>query len=208
MKSLFKHVLIKFEKDSALKEKINYNGTEFYVAADFNPELYANVDGVIHGECTLLDVEGEPIKHGDHIAIDYRVVAQYEWVGMSKTSAGHKVYKNRVDVDDDVFWKVSVDFVQAVKRGNRWVAVGEYCLLKPIEKPKAEVLQLDGVGAFVDANNGGVVEGKAKWVSGNIPEMQEGDIIAFEEKYRAEYEFSDAEKFVILPSMFIMAKYN
>lgn len=208
MKSLFKHVLIKFEKDSALKEKINYNGTEFYVAAEFNPELYANVDGIIYGECTLHDVEGEPIKHGDHIAIDYRVVAQYEWVGMSKTSAGHKVYKNRVDVDDEVFWKVSVDFVQAVKRGNRWVAVGEYCLLKSIENPKSEVLELEGVGAFLDSSKGGVVKGKAKWVSGNISDIEEGDIIAFDEQYRAEYEFSDAEKFVILPSMFIMAKYN
>lgn len=194
MQLLNNKIFIQYEDGSnPIKEFYTLDdGQKLYISGEERPEW--------HAKCIAIVAESgvNGIVKGDRVLVDYRVMFRYKWVGETR------VYENEITLPDgrDVFVCPN-DLIIAVYKEGKWVAYGDYCLLKE-HLPEDKT-----VGGIIVSNV--AQELAQKWVeatflSGSIDGVSEGDVVKFEKEYRSLYSLGIREEIIVIQNKYIVIK--
>lgn len=132
------------------------------------------------------DAEGRPLEKGDTIAVDYRLLSDYQ-----QDSHGLRTYNRVMAVEDEIVWYADEYMIMGVWREDRWVAVNYWVWMTEVDAP-------DPVSDFIhipDSFKSKKEPGQGLIVSGK--DLPSGVIAYFDEKFRSVYDLRGI-KYIIL----------
>lgn len=150
-----------------------------------NAEEWCTIEATFYsGDFT--DVEGAPIVKGDIVAVDYRLLSDYE-----QDYNGLRTYNRVMAVEDEVVWYADEYMIMGVWREDRWVSVGGWVWMTEIDAP-------DPISDFIyipDSFKSKKQPGQGKIVSAK--DLPQDAIAYFDEKFRSVYDLRGI-KYIIL----------
>lgn len=132
------------------------------------------------------DIEGRPLVKGDKVAVDYRLLSDYE-----QDPQGLRTYNRVMAVGDEVVWHADEYMIMGVWRDGRWVSVGYWVWMTEIDAP-------DPVSDYIhipDSFKSKKEKGQGLIVSGK--DLPTGCVAYFDEKFRSVYDLRGT-KYIIL----------
>lgn len=188
-------VLLRFEGATRAYKQLT-TGHKIYLVSELpgNREKYATVVGQLHSKgyrCKDLNADS-----GDTVAVSYHVCANY-----TLKDDGVTVYGNYFSIGNECLWAADDWTIMAKKVGDKWVAVGDWVLMKETFTQPFYHTSL----ALPEMSTSPILnKSEGKYMSGDI-DAKEGDVVLFKEDYRSVYEI-EGENYIVLKKDRIIGK--
>jgi len=192
MQPIAKHAFVQMDNPMQ-REYICASGIKIHL-----PDHVLNAEEWCTTECIFFsgdftDVEGVPLQRGDIVAVDYRLLSDYE-----QDSHGLRTYNRVLAVEDQVVWYADEYMLMGVWREGRWVGIGKWVWMTEVDAPDP----VSDVIHIPDSFKSQKEKGQGEIVSGN--NLPIGETAIFDEKFRSVYDIRGI-KYIILDEDRILA---